>query len=219
MLAPLDSDELDLRSNEVDVRRQQPQAGHDGRPDRLLGRLPAQDDVIDRGMEAGLLDTEAGRRVALRVEVDEKSWALGESKPGREIDGGGRLSDAALLVHDRDGPGHLNQSPARLNVPRRTLSNQHVFTLGAVFHGQHFPQSGASSQTFREFRPGRQLPGLVRSRTPGAQAGLAFRYTANRRVVPGRTPGSVTHSATEIGLGSGGPDATTTPRSANSVSA
>src|SRR5438874_4345434 len=153
MLAPLDSDELDLRSNEVDVRRQQPQAGHDGRPDRLLGRLPAQDDVIDRGMEAGLLDTEAGRRVALRVEVDEKSWALGESKPGREIDGGGRLSDAALLVHDRDGPGHLNQSPARLNVPRRTLSNQHVFTLGAVFHGQHFPQSGVWSQTFRKFQP------------------------------------------------------------------
>src|SRR5439155_24880281 len=62
---------------------------------------------------------------------------------------------------------------------------------------------------------GRQLPGLVRSRTPGAQAGLAFRYTANRRVVPGRTPGSVTHSATEIGLDAGGPEASTTQRRAN----
>src|SRR5882672_11622687 len=122
MLASLYSDELDLGSHQVDVRRQQTKAGYDGRPDCLLRRLPTQQHVIDRGVETALLDPQPGRRIALRIQVHEERRALGESEPSREIDGGRRLSYAALLIHDRESLGHLGR-----------------LASAAVFHDAHYP--------------------------------------------------------------------------------
>src|SRR5262249_53877115 len=155
VLSPLDPNQLDLRADQVDIGWQYPQARHDGRTDGLFGRLAPEQHMVDRGMKTGLLDPEPGRRVPLGIEIDEKRRTLRESETRGEVDGGGGLSHPALLVHDREGPGHLS-------VPRRTLSSRHVLTLPAVFHDArsaqpavfhepHFPQSGAFSQTFRKW--------------------------------------------------------------------
>ena len=76
MLTPLDADQLDLGSNQVDVRRKQPQSGYGGRLDGLLGRFPTQEHVIDGRMETALLDAQPCRRVALRIEVDQEGRTL-----------------------------------------------------------------------------------------------------------------------------------------------
>src|SRR5215813_5818895 len=144
VLATRDADELDLGSDEVDVGRQQSQPRHNCRPDRLLGGLSTEEYVVDRWMETGLLDSQTGRRVALRIEVDQKGRVLGQGEAGGKVHGRRSLPDAALLVHDREDSSHPN-------VPRGTLSRKHVLTPRAVFHGQHFPHSAVSSQTFREW--------------------------------------------------------------------
>src|SRR5262249_17767063 len=130
MLPPRRSDELDLSAYQVDIGWQYPQARNDRRTDCLLRGLAPEKHMVDRGMKTGLLDSEPCRRVALGIKVDQKRRTLGEREPRGEIDGSGRLSHAALLIHDREGPGHLS-------VPRRTLSHKHVLTLLAVFHEKH----------------------------------------------------------------------------------
>ena len=77
----------------------------------------------------------AGRRVALRIEVDEQHAPLRRGEARREIDGGRRLADAALLVGDRED----RESSARLAVstharggaPRRAPGTASVTSLHA----------------------------------------------------------------------------------------
>jgi hypothetical protein len=52
--------------------------------------------------DAIALDTDAARRVALRIGVDEQGLALSCGEGRSEVDGGRCLTDAALLVGDRD---------------------------------------------------------------------------------------------------------------------
>ena len=47
-----------------------------------------------------MLDAERGAGVALRVEVDHEDLQSLQREGGRDVDGGGRLADAALLVGD-----------------------------------------------------------------------------------------------------------------------
>ena len=47
-------------------------------------------------------------QVALRIDVDQKHTLLGQGQRRGQIDGRGRLSDAALLVRDRDYSGHTS---------------------------------------------------------------------------------------------------------------
>ena len=51
---------------------------------------------------------QAGGGVALGVDVDEQDPLLGDRQRGGEVDGGGRLTDAAFLVRDRDDPSHVS---------------------------------------------------------------------------------------------------------------
>jgi hypothetical protein len=51
-----------------------------------------------------VLDAEGGRRVALRVVVDDQNPQTGLGQGGGEVDRGRRLADAALLIRDRDDP-------------------------------------------------------------------------------------------------------------------
>ena len=60
-------------------------------------------------------DAHAAARVALRVEVDEQRAPLGRGHARREVDGRGRLADAALLVDDGD------HARAALVAPRGAL--------------------------------------------------------------------------------------------------
>ena len=71
-----------------------------------IGRV-ADQDVVDGRRRLVRLDADAARRVALGVAVDEERPLFGGGEAGGEIDGGRRLSDAALLVRDRDDAGHV----------------------------------------------------------------------------------------------------------------
>src|SRR4029453_6880303 len=82
------------------------QAGQGRGVDGLFGRLATQENVVDRRVEAGLVDAKPGRRVALGIQVDEQGRALGEGKPSGEVDGCRGLADPALLVDDRDDLAH-----------------------------------------------------------------------------------------------------------------
>src|SRR5690606_1032971 len=59
-------------------------------------------------------EADAAGYVALWVGVDEEDPLVGEGQRGREVDGGGGLADAALLVRDGDDPGHA-RVPCRPN--------------------------------------------------------------------------------------------------------
>lgn len=85
-----------------------------GLANSLLGGLVAEDDVIDGGIESGLLNTQSCRGVALRVQIHQEGRALGKGEAGREVDGGGRLPNAAFLIDDREDPSYWS-------VPRTTL--------------------------------------------------------------------------------------------------
>jgi hypothetical protein len=54
-----------------------------------------------------LLDSERTRRIGLGVEVDEKGVDLLLREPGREVDRGRGLADAAFLVGDGEDGGGL----------------------------------------------------------------------------------------------------------------
>ena len=60
-------------------------------------------------MPGAVLDAERGAGVALRVEVDHEDLQPLQRERGRDVDGGGRLADAALLV--RDGEHALLRRP------------------------------------------------------------------------------------------------------------
>ena len=64
--------------------------------------------VVDGAAVGGAaLHAEARRQVGLRVEVDEEDALVGEGEGGGEVDGGGGLADAALLVRDCDDLAHF----------------------------------------------------------------------------------------------------------------
>jgi len=71
--------------------------------------------VVNRRIEPGLLHSQSCRRVALRVEIHEEGRALGKREACSQVDGGRGLSNAALLVDDREDPSYWV-------VPRATLT-------------------------------------------------------------------------------------------------
>ena len=73
------------------------------------GCLP-DEQVIDGEPVVVASEAQAAGGVGLGVAVDEEGWEAFLGEGGGEIDGGGGLSDAALLVYDGDdfagsGPG------------------------------------------------------------------------------------------------------------------
>src|SRR5262249_50950993 len=106
MLSLAETDQFDLGTDQIYVRRQEPQAGQGRWVDRLLGRFAPKEHMVHRGVEVGFVDAESGGGVALRIQVDEQGRALREGKPGCEVDGSRGLADPALLVDDRDDLAH-----------------------------------------------------------------------------------------------------------------
>ena len=60
--------------------------------------------MVNGSLERVLVDSEAGSRIALGIQVDEESTPLGQSQAGGKVHGSRRLPDPALLVCDRDNP-------------------------------------------------------------------------------------------------------------------
>ena len=96
-------DHLDLGAGEVAIGRNQRQVLDLRRQHERLGRAIGQQRLVD-GAAVGALafQADAARQIALRIDVDEQDPLSGQRDRGREVDGGGGLADAALLVGDGD---------------------------------------------------------------------------------------------------------------------
>src|SRR5437867_7171771 len=96
--------------------------------------------MVDRRVEASLVDSKPGGRVTLGIEVDEQGRALRQGKASGEVHGRRGLADPALLVDDRDDLAHqyaADQAPECSTC--NNLYSTHV-DISAPFHVQHFPQ-------------------------------------------------------------------------------
>src|SRR5439155_16449816 len=87
--------QLDLGGGEVDVGADQRQPLADVATD-FRERAVVDEDVVDRGPFAVRLDAEVGGGVGLRVEVDDADAPAALRQGSGEVDGGGRLADAAF---------------------------------------------------------------------------------------------------------------------------
>jgi hypothetical protein len=101
-------------------------------------------------MKAGLVDSEPGRGVALGIEIDQEGLAIGESEPGREIDGSRRLADAALLVDDGDRRGYAVTQSCPI-VPACRTDGIILRATPSVFHDSH-SAPGPRSDSSRRLR-------------------------------------------------------------------
>ena len=61
-------------------------------------RLLADQHLVARGRSSAPVDAEPGRGVALRIEIEDQHPLADRGQRGAEVDGGGCLADAALLV-------------------------------------------------------------------------------------------------------------------------
>src|SRR5205814_5692194 len=61
----------------------------------------AEQHVIDGARRIAFVDTAAHGGVALRVKIDEQNTSPGLGERGGEVDAGGRLADATLLIDYR----------------------------------------------------------------------------------------------------------------------
>jgi len=73
----------------------------------------ADQPVVDVPIEAFHVDPVGRGGVRLRVEVDEQDLPFGRGERRREVDGGGRLSDSALLIRDCEDPARHHSSHRR----------------------------------------------------------------------------------------------------------
>ena len=95
-----------LRGGEVLVRRQQREAGLLDRDERRGELALPQQHFAGARAELRLVDPAAHGGVALRIKVDEQHAPARGGERGCQIDRGGGLADAALLVRDGDDALH-----------------------------------------------------------------------------------------------------------------
>ena len=79
----------------------------------------SQHHVVKAGSARRSLDAQVQRRMGLGIEINQANASTGSGQPGRQVDGGGRLADAPLLVHHRDRPHLIISLDARLPIPSR----------------------------------------------------------------------------------------------------
>ena len=113
LLALVQSDQLDLGAGQLAIRAQHAVAaglGVDGSFGN--GRL-AEQHVVDAECELALVDARTHGRIALRVEVDQQHALTDPGQSGGQVDAGGGLADAALLVGNAKDLGHGGASSNR----------------------------------------------------------------------------------------------------------
>ena len=93
--------QFELEAGEIHGRGRDMQPRHRGRHHRVAQRRFADQHVIGRAVAVAAIDAEAGRGVALRIEIDDQHALADRGQRGAEIDRGGGLADAALLVGER----------------------------------------------------------------------------------------------------------------------
>ena len=93
--------EFELEAGQIHGRGRDVQPRHRGRHHGFAQRRFADQHVIGRAVAVAAIDAEAGRGVALRIEIDDQHALADRRERGAEIDRGGGLADAALLVGER----------------------------------------------------------------------------------------------------------------------
>ena len=93
--------EFEFEAGQIHGRGRDVQPRHRGRHHGVAQRRFADQHVIGRAVAAAAVDAEAGRGVALRIEIDDQHALADRGQRGAEIDRGGGLADAALLVGER----------------------------------------------------------------------------------------------------------------------
>jgi hypothetical protein len=115
LLAVGEGDELDLRACEVAVcgdGLEAFDAGVEEEREAVEGLEVAGEAVVHRARGGGLAaEPDAAREVGLRVDVDEEHALVCECEGRGEVDGGGGLADASLLVGDGDDASHYVVCP------------------------------------------------------------------------------------------------------------
>jgi hypothetical protein len=94
--------QLDLGAGQREVGRHQVQARHGGGHCDVVDDRFATQELVHREPLAADVETEAGARVSLRVEVDQDHLPAQLGHRRAQVDGGGRLAHAALLVDHGD---------------------------------------------------------------------------------------------------------------------
>ena len=105
-VAPIELDELDLGTRQLAVGAENVVAGLIAATRCFGNRGALEQHVVDAQLELVLVDTRPHRRVTLRIEVDDENAFSDSRQAGSEVDGGGRLADAALLVGNTKNTGH-----------------------------------------------------------------------------------------------------------------
>ena len=105
--------QLDLDPGQVDGRGRHEEILDAGRLDAVLQGLVPHDDVVHGELEVAGVDAQAGRGVALGIEVDDQDPVPDLGQGGPEVDGRRGLAHPALLVRDGDHPGQLTGRPVR----------------------------------------------------------------------------------------------------------
>ena len=100
--------QLRLYRGEVELGGNQVQLLGRSRDDHVGGLGLAVQDAVHRAAFR-LLEAEGAGGVGLGVQVDEQGGEAEPGEPGRQVDGGGRLADAALLVRDGEDLRHLRR--------------------------------------------------------------------------------------------------------------
>lgn len=106
-------DEVHFGGRQVDVGRDHVEAGVRGVHDRIRRiRDGAQEQVVDR-RHVVCWHAEAGRERTLGIEVDGEHATAVFGERSTEVDGARRLTDAALLVAERDDAGRTVSTKRR----------------------------------------------------------------------------------------------------------
>src|SRR2546425_640327 len=110
-------DELDLRSGELDVRRDEVHTEVAVLDHVTEGDLRIEEQVVERELDLiGLLEAHVDRQVALGIEVDEEDALPEFSERASQVHRGGRFANAAFLVGNRDDSAQTVAGPLCWNV-------------------------------------------------------------------------------------------------------
>jgi hypothetical protein len=93
--------DFDLSSRQVEVTRDQPEVLEARGDDDLRNFLQTENRAVDAVVVDGVEPQSAGR-IGLRIKIDQQNTNAAHSQAGCEVNGGGRLADAAFLVGHSD---------------------------------------------------------------------------------------------------------------------
>ena len=126
--------QFEFETGKIHRRCRDMQPRHRGRHHRIAQRRCADQHVIGRAAAVAAVDAETGGGVALRIEIDDQDALADRRKRGAEIDRGGGLADAALLVGERQD-ARMTQLGLRLILLMNNINYGHTRVPWAVADG------------------------------------------------------------------------------------